>query len=54
MPDRATIEAATPKCPRDGCGRLLSFRMEFSHWRCPRHGAVLTPEHLTSTWKVAA
>lgn len=65
MPDRATMEAATPKCPvgpnRPGlmeddehCGLLLSFDPVDDFWVCPTHGNVTTPQSLVHRQGVAA
>lgn len=52
MPDRATIEAATPRCPAGDkigpaarrvlvpCDRLLEWDDGKRRWRCAQHGDV--------------
>lgn len=57
MPDRATIEAATPRCPvgpnRPGqheqpvpCDRALRYDVAHHMWDCAVHGPTTTPESL--------
>lgn len=56
MPDRATIEAATPKCPvgsdpyakeqPEPCGRRMEWNEKDFIWSCPEHGNCLTPQSL--------
>jgi hypothetical protein len=56
VPDLATIEAATPKCPfvsrpfdrpiqhhpKTPCGKLLRYDVETGDWVCEDHGKVRT------------
>lgn len=62
MPDRATIEAATPKCPAgpdqsrsaglpfapEACRRLLTYDDAQLLWSCPVHGPVTTTQSLVA------
>lgn len=65
MPDRVTMEAATPKCPvgpgrgkamwpsPHPCGRLLSYDGGIDMWVCSIHGNVLTPQSLVHNQQAA-
>jgi len=55
MPDRATIDAATPKCVKvlrepmgKVCGHALRYRFVTDWWTCPTHGNVTTPQSLVA------
>lgn len=62
MPNRATIEAATPKCPdralRAGqwtdCHQLLRWNHAYAIWTCAQHGRVLTQQHAVDRLELAA
>lgn len=52
MPDRATIVAATPRCPEPTmranewvpCDRSLTWDHAYGIWQCSAHGRVLSME----------
>lgn len=53
MPDRATMQAARPKCPgplkagvHEGCGLPMRWTQAEAFWTCPKHGNALTPQAL--------
>jgi hypothetical protein len=62
MPDRATIEAATPRCPeralRNGhwvdCCQLLRWNHDYGVWICTQHGRVLSMEMAGQRIRTAA
>jgi hypothetical protein len=46
-PSRCTIEAATPKCPKKGCDKPLTYDHGRELWVCPEHAAVVSTDYLT-------
>lgn len=65
MPDRATIAAATPRCPvgpnRPGqreepepCDQPLRYDVGHDMWDCPTHGPATTPQSLVARQAAAA
>jgi tRNA(Ile2) C34 agmatinyltransferase TiaS len=46
MPDRITIEAATPKCPK--CSKLLTYSASKRGWRCRAHGLMVSARSLVT------